>query len=247
MLAPKAMSASSPTISVIVVCKNPGAHLRSALESVWTQLDASAELVVIDGASTDGTREWLDTQRYRLATVISEPDTGLYEAMNKGIAAAVGDWLFFLGADDRLASPTVLADAAHTLVQIPSDIAVGEARFEDGRRYACAGSAAAIRRNFIHHQAAFYRRALFARHGQFDCRLSIQADYDLNLRLLHAGARIATLDLHIANCAPGGLSDSGRWANYREEITVRHRYFPSWHCWPWDLLAIARWLRKKFV
>lgn len=241
------MSASLPSISVIVVCKNPGARLRTALESVWTQSGAVAELIVIDGGSTDGSREWLETQRARLATLVSEPDGGIYDAMNKGVAAARGKWIFFLGADDRLANQDVLPTVARTLAQSDAGVLVGEARFDDGRIYAYAGASAAVRRNLIHHQAAFYRRDLFTRRGGFDTRLRIQADYDHNLRLLRAGEAIAPMPLRISECAAGGMSDSGRWANYSEEITVRHRHFPAWHCWLWDVLSVVRYLRKKIV
>lgn len=241
------MSASPPCISVIVVCKNPGARLRAALESVWIQQNASYELIVIDGDSTDGTREWLDSQRHRLATVISEPDAGIYDAMNKGVAAARGQWVLFLGADDRLAHASVLATTAHLLDQNAAAVAVGEARFDDGRRYTFAGSAAAIRRNFVHHQAALYRRFLFHRHGGFDTTLRIQADYDYNLRLLQAGEPFATLPIHLADCTGGGLSDSGLWDNYREEIAIRHRHFPIPPSLLWDVLAAARFLRKKLL
>lgn len=241
------MSASLPSISVIVVCKNPGPRLRDALESVWTQQNASAELVVIDGGSTDGSREWLDSQRPRIAVLVSETDGGIYDAMNKGVAAAKGEWVLFLGADDRLAQPDILATATRELAHTAAGIVVGEARFDDGRIYACAGTPAAVRRNFIHHQAAFYRRTLFALRGGFDTRLRIQADYDHNLRLLRAGEKIIPLPLRISDCTGGGLSDSGRWANYREEITVRHRHFPAWRCWLWDALSVVRCLRKKIV
>ena len=246
MVATQSMPAL-PHISIIVVCKNPGTRLHGALESVWSQTCPHIELIVIDGASTDGTREWLEARRPRIATLISEKDGGLYEAMNKGIGAAAGDWLLFLGSDDRLAASTTLADALTTLAGTPATILVGEARFDDGRLYRFAGEAAAIRRNFVHHQATFYRRTIYARHGGFDTTLRIQADYEHNLRLLHAAEPFATLPLRIAECASGGLSDSGRWANYREEITARHRHFPAWRCWPWDLFAVVRYLRKKIV
>ena len=247
MLATKAMSASSPHISVIVVCKNPGIRLHATLESVWSQQGVSAELVVVDGASTDGTVPWLESRRDRMTTLISEPDQGVYDAMNKGVSAARGQWLFFLGGDDRLATSSVLAEVAALLSQTPNAVVSGEARFDDGRLYPFAGSAAAIRRNFVHHQATFYRRELFTRHGHFDTSLRIQADYDHNLRLLHAGEIFVALPLRIAECSSGGLSDSGRWANYREEITARHRHFPAWRCWLWDAFSIVRFLRKNIL
>jgi hypothetical protein len=164
--------------------------------------------------------------------------------MNKGLATTTADWVLFLGADDRLASPTVLSEALPVLAATDAAVAVGEARYEDGRRYVFAGTHNALRRNFIHHQAAFYQRTILSHDGGFDTSLRIQADYDKNLRLLATGHRFATLPLRIAECGAGGLSDAGLWANYREEIRVRHRHFPVWRCWPWDLAAVLRYLRK---
>lgn len=235
-----------PLISIIVVCLNPGAKLRETVASVRAQGTVDDELVIIDGGSTDGTREWLESARPHFGTLITEPDRGVYDAMNKGVAAARGEWIIFLGADDRLASESTLIQAAEILQTTSADIVAGIARFDDGRHYA-PQPPAAIRRNFVHHQAAFYRRSLFQKHGGFDSGLRLQADYDHNLRLIHAGAAITTLPLLIAQCASGGLSDAGHWANYREEIAVRHRHFPAWQCWPWDAVAIGRWLRKQFV
>ena len=237
---------SAPLVSIILVCRNPGPALRTALESVWQQTGVSPEVVVVDGASTDGTREWLETSRTALAALISEPDRGVYDAMNKAVTAACGQWLLFLGADDRLATPDILSRLESTLAQTPAGIVAGTARFTDGRLYAPA-PAAAIRRNFIHHQSAFYRRELFSRLGAFDPGFRIQADYELNLRWQQAGTGIATLPQLVAVCGTGGLSDSGRWANYREEIRARHRHFPAWQCWLWDLASFIRFLRKNAI
>lgn len=238
--------ADVPLISFILVCRNPGPRVREALASIWAQQEADLETVVIDGASTDGTREWLDTQRSRLGTLVSEPDTGVYEAMNKGITAARGDWVLFLGADDRLAAPDVFIQVADPLRRTATGIVAGTARFTDGRLYA-PQPAAAIRRNFLHHQATFYRRRLFATHGVFDPQLRMQADYDLNLRWVRAGVELAALPHLIAHCGTGGLSDGGAWQNYHEEIAVRHRHFPAWQCWSWNLASLARYARKRLL
>ncbi len=234
----------APLISVVLVCRNPGPRVRDALASIWAQQEADLEAVVIDGASTDGTREWLESRRNRLGTLVSEPDTGVYEAMNKGITAARGDWVLFLGADDRLATPDVFAQVADPVRRTAAGIVAATARFNDGRLYA-PQPGAAIRRNFLHHQATFYRRLSFNQHGRFDPQLRIQADYDLNLRWVRAGAGVTTLPHLVAHCGTGGLSDGGTWRNYREEITVRHRHFPPRQCWLWDLGSVARYLRKK--
>jgi len=146
---------------VIVVCKNPGPRLEAALLSVWEQRELRPELIVIDGGSTDGTREWLETQRPRIATLISESDTGVYDAMNKGLAAARGEWVLFLGADDELDSEHVLTGMHVQLQQTSGGVGVGEAAYQDGRIYRLAAAPNPCARNFVHHQAAFYRRSLF--------------------------------------------------------------------------------------
>jgi len=235
-----------PLVSVILVCRNPGPVLRPALESIWNQPGEGHEVVVIDGASTDGTREWLETQRARLAALVSEPDRGIYEAMNKGVAAARGDWVIFLGADDRLRSGALSA-VTPVLPPAGADVIVGEAVYDNGRHYRLGALDAAVRRNFVHHQGAFYRRALFAAHGQFLTDLRIMADYEFNLRLLSAGVRFQGATVTVTDCGSGGLSDAGGWIGYREEITVRHRYFPAWQCWLWDLGSVVRFLRKKIL
>ncbi|MBL9214664.1 MAG: glycosyltransferase [Opitutaceae bacterium] len=241
------MPAPAPLVSVIVVCRNPGPGLARALESVWRQEGATAELVVIDGASTDGTREWLEAQRERIAALVSEPDHGVYDAMNKGWDAATGDWILFLGADDRLAHPGVIAAATAALAGIPDGVATGEAVYDDGRRYRLAADPQPVRRNFVHHQASFYRRELRTVAGGFDPGLRIMGDYDFNLRLWRRGIPFRPLPLHVSDCGRGGLSDAGGWTGYREEIAVRHRHFPFLRCWPWDVGSVARYLRKRLV
>ena len=238
---------AAPTLSVIIVCKNPGPRLATALASVWSQRHAHPELVVIDGASTDGTREWLEAHRAKIAVLISEPDHGIYDAMNKGIAAARGDWILFLGADDRLVGEMVLAETFETLTSTSAGVVTGQAAFDDGRIYQLATHVRPLARNFVHHQATFYRRALFDENGVFDTSLRVMGDYDFNLRLWKNSVRFKPIPLRISACGIAGTSDGGDWRVYREEITVRHRYAPAWRCWFWDALSVVRFLRKQLV
>ncbi len=237
----------SPLISILIVCRNPGPSLRDALQSAWDQQSADFEIVVVDGASTDGSAEWLAGVRQRIAALHSGPDAGIYDAMNHALRLARGDWVLFLGADDVLASADVLAHAAPELAVTSASVLVGEARYTDGRRYPFTGTRTAIRRNFVHHQAAFYRRAALIDFGPFDASLQIMGDYDINLRLLLAGARFDSLPLLVAVCGTGGASDAGGWIGYREEIRVRHRHFPVARCLLWDCASIARCLRKRSI
>jgi putative colanic acid biosynthesis glycosyltransferase len=217
------------------------------LESIWNQRDSSVELIVIDGGSTDGSQEWLNRQNSRIATLISEPDSGVYDAMNKGIALARGQWLLFLGSDDRLATDHVLGDVLGKLAGIKPGVVAGTASYVDGRVYSLRPKIQPLRRNFVHHQAAFYHHSLFKTHERYDRSLAVMADYDFNLRLWTRGIPFTPLPLHIAVCGTGGLSDRGGWRGYREEIIVRHRYFSAVRCVLWDTFSILRYLRKQAV
>jgi len=242
------MPAPSPLISLIIVCRNPGARLEAALESIWSQNETPPhEIIVIDGASTDGTADWLAQHSDRIAHWFSAPDDGIYDAMNQGIAAATGEWVYFIGADDELAALDVLYQAGIQLADCPHSVASGTAKFDDGRTYYFAGDHHAIRRNPLHHQATFYRRSLFDQLGLFDTSFRIQADYEFNLRVWHEPEPIFPISLHVANCASGGLSDGGEWQNYREEIAARHLHFPAWQSVFWDAVTLLRYLRKIVV
>lgn len=238
---------AAPTLSVIVVCKNPGERLRAALASVWEQSGFAPELIVIDGGSSDGTREWLEAQQSRIRILVSESDRGVYDAMNKGVAAARAEWVLFLGADDRLAGRAVLDTLAPVLARSDAGVVAGEAVYADGRRYRLRLPLHPIARNFVHHQAAFYRRQLLAADGGFDLTFRIMADYEMNLRLWRRGMRFEAVPEQIAVCGVGGLSDHGRWQGYREEIAVRHRYFSPLASAPWDAASLLRFGRKQIV
>jgi glycosyltransferase involved in cell wall biosynthesis len=236
---------SAPFFSLIVVCRNAGRTLARTLESVAAQTDTDRELVVIDGASTDGTAGIFASHRSVITTLVSEPDDGVYAAMNKGVRLARGQWLLFLGADDVLVAPDTLAQVRAALMSTSgNDVVAGEAAFDDGRVWRLHPRR--IYRSFVHHQATFYPRGLLSRHA-YDETLRIQGDYDLNLRLAQAGVSFRALPLLVARCDSGGLSDGGRWANYREEIRVRHRHYAAPICWFWDVLSVLRYVRKRFV
>jgi putative colanic acid biosynthesis glycosyltransferase len=240
------MSAAS-ALSVILVCKNPGPRLQAALASVWAQLHVNPEIIVIDGASTDGTREWLTAQRARLTTLVSAPDAGIYHAMNQGIALATGAWILFLGADDRLVGDLVLSEALNWMNKTEAGVAAGEVAYDDGRIYKLRSNVNPCARNFVHHQGTFYRRSLFAENDAFDTSLAVMADYEFNVRLWKNRVRFKPIPLRIAACGTGGVSDAGAWRGYREEITVRHRYFSFGRCLGWDALSVVRYVRKKIV
>ena len=234
-------------ISVITVTWNSAATVADTLRSVNAQEHPDVEHILVDGNSTDATLSIVRAVGQRVTTLVSEPDRGIYDAMNKGVAAAHGTWVQFLGADDRLVGDMVLSEALNWMKKTEAGVAAGEAAYDDGRLYKLRAHVNPLAGNFVRHQSAFYRRSLFEENGGFDVSLAVKADYDFNVRLWKNHVRFKPLPLRIAACGARGRSNSGRWRGYGEEITVRHRYFAPWRCWFWDALSIGRFARKKIA
>ena len=194
-------------MSLITPTLNPGAVLEGALDSVRAQDFSDYEHLVIDGASTDGTQALLE-QRGDIRWV-SEPDPGVYAAMNRALDLAEGDWLYFLGADDRLTGTGVLS-AVSTHLNDDVQVVYGDVtspRF--GGRYGGEFDAERILSQNICHQALFVHRSVFERVGRFDERYPAQADWDHNMRwMLDSGIRHRWVDMVVADYADGGLSST---------------------------------------
>lgn len=194
----------SAPIAVVTVCRNPGQLLARALESVQKLDDPRVRHIVIDGASTDGTVEFLQNYGGRLHRWLSEPDRGIYDAMNKGWSAApVNSYIIFLGADDQLLSlPStveILAAEATGAEVMFGTTSVGarpfRSRWDGGIRF----------RNTVHHQSMLVRKRVSPT-PPFDVRYRLYGDWDFNLRLWRRGVRAAHLPTLIAHADPGGAS-----------------------------------------
>jgi putative colanic acid biosynthesis glycosyltransferase len=232
-----------PFFSIIIPCKNPGRCLQYALGSIVAQADANFETIVVDGGSTDGTLNFLNVHAAEIDTIISERDRGVYDAMNKGVLAARGDWILFLGADDRFESESVLKMAHEALQSTEAKIACGNVIYADGRRWNFSPHRNIKFRNFLHHQGCFYRREVLL-NIPYDFEMKYQGDYDLNVRIWKAGHAVLGLPFLIAICGAGGLSDSGKWENYREEIALRHNHFGRAESVIYDVGTFGRFIWK---
>lgn len=183
-------------VSIITAVRNNRETIRDAIDSVYRQFHADIEHIVIDGASTDGTVNILDSCRDRIAVLVSEKDAGMYEALNKGIARATGDVIGFLHADDlfedhRIVSRIALAFANPTVEAVYGDL-VYVSRADTGRiiRRWRAGtfSRGKLAWGWMPPHPTFYaRRSVYERLGTFDTSYRIAADYDCLLRFLGRG------------------------------------------------------------
>jgi len=173
-----ARSVTTPLVSIITVVLNGAETLERTLRSVFEQGFEDLDYVVIDGGSTDGSVDIIRRYESRIGYWCSEPDSGLYDAMNKGVRAARGKWILFLGADDELVAG--LADIAPLLTD-EQTVYYGDVYMPRQRlTYDGAFSAYKIMFKNICQQAIFYPRRVFESHS-FDTRYRLWADHALNM------------------------------------------------------------------
>jgi len=183
-------------ISVITAVYNRVGTIGNALDSVQQQTWPEIEHVVIDGASDDGTLGILEAHRDQLAALVSEPDKGIYDALNKGIALVSGDVVGLMHSDDFYADNRVLERVATAFVDPTVDGVYGDLDYvtkDDSsiimRRW-CSGEYHSTRLPWgwmPPHPALFWRRSVVGKLGGYDATLRISADYDLILRYLWLG------------------------------------------------------------
>lgn len=211
-------------ISVITVVQNGAATITATLNSVRTQRSVDFEHVIIDGASSDGTLDIINSNNHDRLRWISETDHGIYDAMNKGISLAQGEWLLFLGADDVLADPFVLADIFLHQELLQYDLVCGCSSYVSGRRCAPRLDWHTLIFNTIHHQAAFYRRRLF---DGFRYRLDIPivADYEMNFLIYRQRHPTLFLERQVSVSGIHGISHNSSLVKAQvDAYRVRGRY-----------------------
>lgn len=219
------------TVSLITVVRNAERHLEQALASIRQQTYPQIEHIVVDGESTDRTPEILQQHQASIARILRGPDSGIYDAMNKGIAVASGQIIGFLNADDllypdavervvqalqRSETPGFTGGVVHLLSE--AGVAVGEIRpLPAAQRH---------RRRFLEmpfpHLSVFVDRRIFEALGGFDLQFRLRADYDLLLRMLDAGYRCEVIDAPLGGYRQGGLS--GGPATFVESVKVHRKH-----------------------
>jgi len=180
-------------ISIITAVFNNQETISEAIESVLSQTYDDIEYIVIDGASTDGTVEIIKQYAGRITRFVSEPDNGIYDALNKGIALATGDVIGFLHSDDLYQHDKVIEMVAAVFKKYQVDSVYGDLNYvskddtDKVIRYWESGqfSLKKLRRGWMPpHPTFFVKRAVYEKAGSFDTGFKIAADYDIILRFL---------------------------------------------------------------
>jgi glycosyltransferase involved in cell wall biosynthesis len=218
---------AKPLVSFIVPTFDSQAHLPRALQSLTDQTCRDFEVVISDGASLDDTLLVAQelTARLPSLTIDSRPDEGVYDAINRGIALARGEWVLVLGSDDRLHAPDTLATIAAILQATKAGVVYGDVivmgpsqlGVPAGGRYAGPMPLERLLSANVCQQAMFYRRALFAELGQFNLRYRVWADWDFNLRAAFH-APMQWVDVVVSDYSTSGMSSSSSDAVFGAEL-----------------------------
>ena len=234
-------------ISVITATYNSGRTIGDTLESVLRQTYSDVELIVVDGASRDDTMDVVRRYEPRFGGRMhwtSEPDRGIYDAMNKGIARATGDVIGILNSDDFYTSDTVLERVAEAMAGGDVDAVYGDIHYvRDGDLHKCVRyySSRPFRRGLMRlgfmpaHPSFYCRREIYERYGTFDTTYRVAADFENLLRLIYVN-RIKTryLPVDFVTMRTGGASTSGL-SSHRQIMRDHLRALRSngvWSCTP---------------
>jgi glycosyltransferase involved in cell wall biosynthesis len=181
-------------ISIITVVFNSAATIKDCIHSVAGQRFPAVEHIVIDGKSTDGSVEVIERSNGKIAKFISEPDDGMYDAMNKGIRVATGDIIGILNSDDIYADEFVLGDVVNAMEESKSDSCYGDLVYverynmDNVRRHWNSGSFRKenFRKGWMPpHPTFFVKREIYEKYGLLNTDFPLAADYELMLRFLY--------------------------------------------------------------
>jgi glycosyltransferase involved in cell wall biosynthesis len=216
-------------ISIITITYNSEKTVEETIRSVIGQDYPEKEYIIIDGASKDGTLAIVNKYREHIATVVSEKDNGLYDALNKGIAVATGDIIGMLHSDDLFAGPGVLSKVADVFNTFPETEAMyADLVFTDRNdtsrilRVWKAGNyePGAFKKGWMPpHPTFFVRKAVYERFGVFNTGLKLSADYELMLRLIHKHhIKVRYLPEVIVTMRMGGISNHSLFVKLKANL-----------------------------
>ncbi|MDG1529046.1 MAG: glycosyltransferase family 2 protein [Polaribacter sp.] len=228
-------------------------QLKDCVASIQQQIFTDFDVWIVDGDSTDGTKEYLQELQNPFH-VVSEKDKGIYDAMNKGISLSKGKWLYFLGGDDVLKDKNVLEEVAKEL-HLSFDIVSGKIQYQftesDSRQlkknngiFSSSWSRKIWIKNTIHHQATFYKRGLFLK-NQFNTDYKVLADYEFNLQLFKNKKKAKMIPEIIALCSTKGISKNYNWSLYKEEIRFKTKASSKLLWILFFKIALLKYLFKK--
>ena len=215
----------STKVSIITVVYNAVATIEQTILSVVKQDYSNIEYIIVDGGSTDGTLDIVKKYEKKIALWLSEPDHGIYDAMNKGLTHATGDYIYYLGADDCLLAPTSISQVVSFLQDNPevdvlcASVMMVDTVYRIEKVYSSDFSEADVLSGYnTPHQGMFVRREILQKH-RFDTSYHIAADYKNFLKFyLDQHIALKKSAMIVAYYANDGVSGNGSDAQRMEDV-----------------------------
>lgn len=243
----------TPKFSVITVCYNAEATIEDTIQSVISQTYHHVEYIIVDGASKDRTMDIVNRYREHIAIVVSERDKGLYDAMNKGIGLATGDYLCFLNAGDSFHEDDTLQQMVHSIhtPQLP-DVLYGETELVDHeghflRMRRLSAPEVLTWKSFrqgmlVCHQAFFPRRDLVM---PYDLRYRFSADFDWCIKIMRKSKVLHNTHLTLIDYLAEGMTTRNHKASLKERFRIMVRHYGWTSTLAFHLWFVLRLLLKK--
>lgn len=245
-----------PQVSIIIPSFNNLDLLQECIGSIEEQSFKDYEVFVIDANSTDGTLEYLQTLNAPYYWV-SELDEGIYDAMNKGISMANGEWLYFLGSDDLLYNNLTLESIFGHKISSGISLIIGKVQYDyviedsilikkNNGVFIPSWSNNIWIKNTLHHQGVFYRRQLFE-FQTYNTDYNVLSDYDFNLKLFKNKVNAKMVNEIMAISKTQGISKNYNWQLYKEEIDFKTKQSALIFKPLFYLLGVGKYLIKKII
>lgn len=219
-----------PKLSIITIVYNNAKDIERTILSVLNQTYKNIEYIIIDGASTDDTLQIINKYQDRVTTIISEPDHGIYDAMNKGLALATGDYVLFMNSGDEIYAQQTVEEVFAS--SATADIYYGETEMYDDnwkslgqRRHQAPEifSWQSFRLGMsVSHQAIYVKRSLAE---PFDLQYKYSSDIDWILKIAKKSSGIVNTHMYVAKYLVGGMSKKKHWASLKERFKILSHYY----------------------
>jgi len=224
-------------VTIITACFNRVQTIGAAIESVLSQDYPNIEYLIIDGNSTDGTVDVISKYKDRITKIVSEPDHGMYEAINKGIRMATGDIVGLVHSDDVLVDNHIISEVVDQIEQTEADLCYGNGVFVNDRKVVRNWISGEYRRWKVKigwlplHSTCYFKKDVLLKGGLYDEHYKIAADSDLLVRYLYEyKLKISYLNKYIVRYRMGGLSTNAenRKLMWQEDIEIyrTHGFVP---------------------
>lgn len=248
-------------VSIITSCYNREATIRDAIESVLSQDYPDIEYIVVDGASNDNSLSIINEYKDRIATIISEPDKGMYEGINKGMRAATGDVIGLIHSDDFFYSTATISKIVKQIEEQKADILYGNGLFVDFT------DTSKVVRNWISgtykksnmrngwlplHPTVYIRKECFDQMGLYNENYKIAADSDFLVRYMYNGDfKVTYYNDYVVRMRMGGLSTDPKKMKYKWAEDIRlyksHGFNPYWTLGCKILSKIPQFISAKLI